>query len=385
MKKATALLAAALSAAVMLTACTSSDNSGNTQEGNVDDLVPAADIFEGCEELQGKDFELFRLPDVIEKPEYDGLYRFPDRRGGAEVPEEKQKALELMKACFGERFDESAVREEKNWDKSVIYQLSLPDDAFAAVLHGFPMNITKSCTSGDITPDFTVLGRFLPSEPEKTVELQSGSCTVAELLDGMQKRLDAEILPFIGGFEIVPLRIDDLKSSKGVSYAVIEYGIKYKGIMLEEDSPMWISQQRSGYQVTTGYSLNTLTLTVTDKNDYLVFSSSFAEQYPLAEKISEAIPLSGAVEILKNDLAEYMRCNLTSVELKYCCKITAPVITGTDSLEDSRILADYGKIETAYFEPTWCFYYKVTDENGEHREAVKVNALTGEITIDTAR
>ena len=59
---------ALLCTGVMLTAC-GTDNSGNTVETEEKERVPVAELFDGYEELQGKDFDIFTLPETIEKPE----------------------------------------------------------------------------------------------------------------------------------------------------------------------------------------------------------------------------------------------------------------------------------------------------------------------------
>ena len=382
MKRATALLAAA----VMLVSCSSQDNSGKVHEADNSEFVSIQNLFDGYDELQGKESDLFALPSTIEKPNCEKLFRFPDRRGGNNIPNEEEATTGFLKKCFGDRFDKSRLTYQNNWDGGKTYSFTHPDGVSAVVLHGFPINVIKSPEGQAIlSPDPTFLNSYNPSDSNSIVELKNWNCTVGELLNGMQKRLDSEIMPYIGGFEIAPICINNYKNSEDIKYAEIIYGISYQGVMLEDESPMFITQSSGNYQVMTSYSASVITLTVTGSDDYDIFSSTFSEQYPLTETVSEAIPLRSAVGILCEELAEYVRYIFDSVELRYCCKITAPVITGTDSLEDSRILADYGRIETAYFEPTWCFFYKVTDENGEHREAVKVNALTGEITIDTAR
>ena len=376
----------AVLAAVMLVSCSDSEANNYKDDSFSKEPKKISELYEGYEELLDKEYDNFVMPSTIEKPAFDCLFRFPDRREGQDIPNEEEKAAEIFKALFGERFDKSSLTYQENWDSSKTYSFMLPDGVSAVVLHGFPINVIKSPEGQAIlSPDTTFLNSYDPSDSNSIVELKNGNCTVGELLNGMQKRLDSEIMPYIGGFEIAPICINNYKNSEDIKYAEIIYGISYQGVMLEDESPMFITQSSGNYQVMTSYSASAITLTVTGSDDYDIFSSTFSEQYPLTETVSEAIPLRSAVGILCEELAEYVRYIFDSVELRYCCKITAPVITGTDSLEDSRILADYGRIETAYFEPTWCFYYKTADRNGEHREAVKVNALTGEITIDTAR
>ena len=368
-------------AAVLLLAGCGNGSSGNTAETEEKERVPVTDLFEGYEDLQGKDLEVFTLPETIEKPAYEKLYRFPDRRGGADVPEEYAKTKQLMKNCFGDKFDESLMTASDNRDNSKIYSFSLPEGLSAVVLHGFPINIVKSAEKL-LTPQQEQLHCYSASEGDRTVELKNGSCTVNELTENMRKRLDSEIMQGLEGFELVPKSVYNYRNSNSVCYASIEYEVMYRGIKLDYDPPMSVIQQKNGYEVMTSYSANSVTLSTADKDDYAVLSSTFSEQYPLTEEVPEAISLKRAVRLLQSELAEYSRYEFDTVELRYCCRITAPVITGTDKSEDSRILADYGELNTAYFEPTWCFYYSSIRGSEKHREAVKVNALTGEITID---
>lgn len=374
------LLKYLLTLSLLLAGC-GSDNSGNTQETEIKEFVPVSEMYDGYEQLQGKDFGNFKLPESIEKPEFEKLYRFPDRRGGADVPDEETRTKELLKRTFGEEPEESLISAYENWDGSKTYTLTLPEGRSAAVLHGFPISIIKSAEEL-ITPQQELIHEYSPEDGGGIVELKNSSCSVSELLDNMQKRLESEVMQGLEGFEFVPRSISNFRNSNSVSYTQIEYEVYYRGIKLEYDSPMSVLQSKSEYQVMTSYSINSVSLTAADKEDYAIFSSTFSEQYPLTEEVTEAISLERAVQILQNELAQYSFYDFDSVELCYCCKITAPVITNTDKDEDSRILADYGEIETAYFEPTWCFNYTGNPNVQQRREAVKVNAVTGEITID---
>lgn len=367
---------------LVMVSCSSQDNNGNIKETDSFEKTRISQLYDGYEELQGKKYSGFTLPQIIEKPTFDSLYRFPDRRGGSEIPSEEENTIKLFKRCFGDKYDNNALDVNENWDKSKTYSLFLPDGTGAVVLHGFPVSIIKDPSGNLLTSNFELLNTYTGSERDKTVELRDGRCTTGELLDGIGKCLERDILPSIGGFDIYPLSIHNCKNSDGICYAEIEYGIKYKGIPLEDKSAMFISQQRSGYQVITSYSISTLSVVTAYRTDYSVFSSTFSDQYPLVEELSEAISLDSAVQLLQKELAPNINLEFDSVELKYCCKITAPTLTVTDKDKDSQILADYGEIKTAFFEPTWCFYYRKSYDGNSIQEAVKVNAITGEITID---
>lgn len=381
MKKIVLSLTAIMITMSVLCGC-SQNNNGNAIETEDGVKVPIAQIYDGFEELQGKDLGVIKLPDKIDKPQYEKLYRFPDRRGGADIPNEKETTLAVLKSCFGESFNESGLTESENWDGSKSYLYSASEDVSAVIVHGFPTAINKSEVGDMLSIGGALLNAYAPSDTDKTVELKNGSCTVGELLGGMQRRLDAEILPYAAGFEAFPMSIRNYKSTDGTSYAEIEYGIRYRGIALEDSSPMFIVQRRAGYSVVTTYSPSSLSIVATDKDDYIIFTATFSDQHPLTEEIGELISLKGAVGLLENELAQNSRYEIELAELRYCCKITAPTLTVTDKEEDQRILADYGEIQTAYFEPTWCFYYSESDASGVQRNALKVNAVTGEITVD---
>ena len=357
--------------------CSSQDNCGNTMSVNAGDKVPVSQVYDGYEDLQGKSFGNLKMPDKIEKPEFEKLCRFPDRRGGEKISEEKETAVSIFGSIFGENFDEKYIEtDSKTGD--IYYRSS---EGSAVVYNGFPFNITLGYTGDILTPDRKLTGSYSPSDTDKTVRLKDGDCTVGELLSGMQKCLEKDILPYMEDYEVRPLSVLNYCADETNCSAEITYGVSYKGIMLEEASPLFEIKDAAGYQTLTTYTQSSLTLFTDNKDRYLIFTPSFSQQQPKPEEVSEAISLRAAVEILKNELAENLRLDFDSVELRYCCKTTGPVMTADES-ENSRVLAEYGEIKAAYFEPTWCFYYSVRDLNGSHCEAVKVNAITGEITID---
>lgn len=358
-------------------ACSSQENRGNTMSVSGGETVPVGQIYNGCEDLQGKSFGNLKMPDKIVKPEFEKLYRFPDRRGGEKIPDEKEAAVSIFGSVFGAHYDEKNMEtDSKTGD---IYYRS--PEGSAVVYNGFPFNITLGDTRYILTPDRTLIGSYSASDTNKTVRLSGDDCTAGELLDGMQKCLEKDILPYMKDFEVFPISVLNYCADESFCSAEITYGVSYKGIMLEEDSPLFEIKDAAGYQTLTTYTQSSLTIFTDNKDRYLLFTPSFSQQQPKPEEVSEAISLRAAVEILKNELAENLRLDFDSVELKYCCKTTGPVMTA-DEVENSRVLAEYGEIKTAYFEPTWCFYYSAKDPTGSHRKAVKVNALTGEITID---
>ena len=102
MKKATAIIAAALSAAVMLTGCAEDENTYK------DDSFPAekkeiSKLYEGYEELQGKDFGLFKMPEHIEPQSFEKAYKFKAsvKYGSKDNLEQAKK---ICKAFFGVQY-----------------------------------------------------------------------------------------------------------------------------------------------------------------------------------------------------------------------------------------------------------------------------------------
>ena len=145
--------------------------------------------------------------------------------------------------------------------------------------------------------------------------------------------------------------------------------MSYKGLINED------------YDVLTYYSFNQMNFTMSGKDSILGFSNVTLISKMQEEPVNEIIPLKSAVKLLETSLAEQSNYRFQKIDLMYCQKFTYPAFTGNESL-NSEIMADYGEIPDQPFVPTWCFTW--TTDQGQEKlvQHIKVNAVTGEITVD---
>ena len=362
---------------IVFVSCSSVDNNRNTQSTAGGEKASAANMFDGYEELQGKDFENFKLPDKIEKNEFEKMYRFcsPYKQTDNDMEENRN----VIKHFVGDTFDEKNLTKTNSYGA---YLYSTPDIRIM-VQYGYPISV-DILDEALFDRDMVILGEYSSSESDKTVRLKNGECTLSELFEGMQKCLEKDLIPYYPELEFSPRTVTNYKNPKGLCFTKIQFNVKYNGIMIEELSPLFITENGPGYFINTFYYTAELVMYAAEKDSYKTLGSNFALRKIISEEVNEAISLKGAVELLRKELAPKPHYVFDSVALRYCCKQTAPGAVA-DPEKTESILADYGEIPTPYYEPTWCFYYTAVDDPNKPREAVKVNAVTGEITIDTAK
>ena len=104
---------------------------------------------------------------------------------------------------------------------------------------------------------------------------------------------------------------------------------------------------------------------------------------PAGAPQNEIISLKAAAELLQNELADNLRLRFTEVRLMYCCKDTYPNldpnINGDKEAMREKMEKEFS-IQRSEYVPTWCFFLGNPDSV---RTSIKINAVTGEITIDT--
>jgi hypothetical protein len=224
------------------------------------------------------------------------------------------------------------------------------------------------------------IGRYSAAkDSEQVLELDGEKCTVGEVCDSLSSFINESFYPLYDDFEIYPLDVDYFFTESSEYAVEVTCGIKYKGVPLEDYfSPMFVTEERNGYEVITSYSPSHMLFDLYGKDNITFFNSRFATRDIETTKISEIISLKDAVELLQNELAKNSYYEIEEVKLMYCCKSTSPVPTDDEEL-NSKMQADFADAEPTPFEPTWCFFWYTDDGN---RQALKVNAVTGEITVD---
>jgi hypothetical protein len=358
----------------ILSSCTVQKNGGNTKQSDTAEFTPVEQIYDGYEELQGKAYDSFKMPEAIDVSEVSELYSFTcESKSQTDFDVESKQ---FFKAFFGEAYDENNC----DYDGESTYSYTTDDGNAAYFTEGTPISGYKENCPMVSTDYSEYIGRYSATkDSEQVLELDGEKCTVGEVCDSLSSFIDEAFYPLYGDFEIYPLDVDYFFTASSKYAVEITCGIKYKGVPLEDYfSPMFVTEERNGYEVATSYSPSHMIFDLYGKDNITFFNSRFASRNIKTTELSEIISLKSATELLQNELAQNSNYQFEEVKLMYCCKSTYPIATDDEEL-NSKMQADFADVEPAPFEPTWCFFWYTDDGS---RQAVKVNAVTGEITVD---
>ena len=382
MKKATAILAAVLSAAVMLTACAEDENTYK------DDSFPAeqkeiSKLYEGYEELQGKDFGLFKMPETIIPIKINSLNKFSINKTFNIENEEAGKSI--FRAFWKDEFDESKCG----------FSISKEDPAYYydqdGEEYGYFNNGLISLEKSDSIiikggEEYEGLEKYnVETDKDKTVQLLSGTASINDLVESVNQFIaDSGIDTLYGDFSIKPKDVYIYKTNKGANALVI-CSACFNDIPIETyPSHFFKEGYENGFQTITFYLFKYLALQMSGKNN--IDSVSIPASYRIykTEEIKSAISLSDAVNLLTKELASNSKYEFEKIELTYCSKSTKPsdeIAQETEDTEKIKEIEDIIMNMHEEFIPTWCFYIKERIPC-QIQSIIKVNAITGEITMD---
>ena len=379
MKKTTAALAAALAAAVMLTACA---EDGNTYK---DDSFQAekkeiSKLYEGYEELQGKDFGLFRMPEHIEPQSFEKAYKFKAsvKYGSKDNLEQAKK---ICKAFFGDQYEENSFTVDTSVFEKIHYRDSKGNicdyyDGFTGMSFADRVNLQEA--------NFEGIYR-VSTDGEKVIDFGTEKSTVAEVADSARRFFNENISAY-SDYHAEPQDIY-LFSYGRRKIAEIIYRVEYEGIPFEEyPSPTGKSiDLGNGMASMSFYSFVQPNLDVFGKDEFSNFHSDPPYVIKSKEEVSKLYSLKDACEILKNGLAEYSLYSFDDVKLMYVNLFTSETPENMMKLtnEEQREYFKKSAETEREFTPTWAF---IVNDNGSGfgRKLIKVNAITGEITIDVS-
>ena len=368
-----------------LSSCSAQDNGGKTKEADSanTEKVPVSQIWNGYEELQGKQYgNAFTLPEKIEPVNVERLYSF--------VPKERPDwnkvsagAEAFFKAFYGNSYDPGNSFESTSSGGLKQIQYLSYEDAANVSSSGIVYAFRKGYKIAEISSQPDILVCYDPdSDRNIKLELDEGECTVGELCDYLTAFSKTAFYPMYDGYELEPVKVTYQCTADMKKTASVLFGIKRDGIFMETyQSSLFEQEHRQNYDVLTYYSFNQMTFEMSGVNDILGFTNVTLLSKMQEEPLDEIISLKEAVRILETSLADQSKYRFQSVNLMYCQKFTYPVITGNDSL-NSEILADYGEIPDQPFVPTWCFTWNTEQDGNTYIHHIKVNAVSGEITAD---
>ena len=370
-----------LTAAIMLTACINENNT-HTQDAEADTAkVSVSQAWEGWEELQGKSFgNAFTMPEKLDPVIADELYSF-EMLPRTDFDSEAE-AKKYFKLVFGD--EKNIVMQETENGDHYHYSVGENDSIFSDFSYGTPVNFGSKDNGMLGNNGYRLRSRY-SCEADRDVMLEIGTenLTVGqagEAAAGYCKRLlDGHFTEL----ELFPFRVDLCYNADKDDYAAsVVLGWKYKGTVIEvSDTYLEDVETRDFYDVFTAYCPIYLFLDLYGSDDARFMMTACADKDIAAEKLDKIIPLKEAVALMEKELARYSGYKFSKVQLIYCNKHSYPVM-GPDSGENESILADYGEVKNTPYVPTWVF--TVGDELSVNDlfYSVKVNAVTGEITVD---
>ena len=362
---------------IILTSCSVFDNKSNTQQAENFQLSSVNDAYEGIDELEGSDFGNIKMPDHITQTEVNELYKFSviNRKDA-----DNNEAERVFKAFFGDKYDEKRYIGKRD-ENDVYYFYGEETGDFGQYYNG-----NASLKTADFTNGFQLSNikhvYHIGSDDNESIELSGDKLTVSQLGSSALERLTLIFSDAFSPFTIAPKDIFEYEDTSGDNCVQMICALEYNGLMLEEYvSPHTenSTRQKDGADIMTFYQFNSIQLDLKKNNEYMFLLSSMPKTVTESKKITELISLKTATELLKKELSSNSRYEFDDVRLMYCSKVTKPIYS-MDMENGEEILKELDNMSDEYV-PTWCFI--CNDElSGYSRWSVKVNALTGEITID---
>ena len=358
---------------IVFVSCSPQDNKGNIMSVNETNKVSISQIWDGYEELQGKKYgDIFTLPAKISPEALDELYTFEIRN--PEVTDStEEKGRESFRKFFGDKFDESrCVYDPEN----EIMNYTSGDDGNSGQCIRGGISLNKNFEILSEIKDQVVAVLDPIKDSDKAVELGSDTIKVSEICQSVTAFLNdlcSDYTSVTDGFELRPYKIYYYTSDTGKEYVQINVGYKFKGIFLQN----WFSSlsdiQRTAEGSDETFYMPAHIRIVMDSKDNIVSSipSSRAILPTDIQKCEAIISLKEAVRILERELAENSKYSFEEIRLIYCAKCTNH-ITGNNGAQEPTLTR---------YEPTWSFDFE-TKYGDYGRKSIKVNAVTGEITVE---
>ena len=385
--------AALVLALIFVISGTFRENDLHTQSVEEFTLSPVKEAYSGKEEILGTTVELpvgeedkvsLKFPSVISEYHPEKAYiltnitnaAYDYKKGGEEMQE---KGPALFKAFYGDKYDESCcsflelndletfIREDYNGKNGEVGWLGASGYALIDDMTLFGDASKKAIPAETF---------FFKDNPARTVSLSDGEITLQEAADRFTEYFKSALPDLAYGFEIRPYKavISDYSGDKILRIV----GEKlHEGIPFECSMSTYINTQ-NGKETSYGFTYADADMrsvgayyAVSDQNNPIIARS---------EPLDKIIPLKGAVEILKKNLARNTDYTFSDIKLMYCCKYTQQSINVNDEDREKlkKLIAEENTREDEY-RPTW--YFIIKEENSQ-TSGIKVDAVSGEITMD---
>ena len=359
--------------AVMLVSCGHMGNSDNATQAK---RVPVSQIYDGYDTIDH--CEHLVLPREMTRQNINEVYSF---KTVVEPPKDLEaNAKKTFKAFWKDSYDESTISCD---DKRKYFDYNNGSD-FGNYYDG---SISLTRIYGTAVETASNEPWLVGRDDTKTLNdvFPGTELTVGMIAQSMPKDISDIISEHEPGFDILPYSI--LDTTAGMEhYALLHYGLSYKGVPMQSFMSSLFDQYiEDGENRLRSYAFSYIEARF-DKDAGLVsVSTSSPLRIVSSEKQEKIISLVSAVKLLDSELAENIYYEIDDVQLMYCCKTVQPELSvETMGAEKVKEISDKLNKTPQIYEPTWCFIgnYK----NGwQYAWSIKVNALTGEVTIDAPR
>lgn len=373
----------AIQMAILFTSCEAFDRNPNTHNAESAPQTNTNRAYNEYEALQGKDMGTIVMPDEIAPIELSELYSIKlERRTDINDEEESRR---LFKVLFKDSYNEKNVTSNKDVFENITYTYSDSNGDGATYISGIGLANSYYGSDGeDLIIDYSNPPDVYDpiKEKDKTMPLRDGNSTVGELCDSVSRFINDNLSSLYDCYEITPITVSACRSSSGAYFGRVYCGLKYKNIIFEpEITPLFTQSVIDGDKMITTYKFNYMTFDFTGK-DNIRATSIMAPCYTVnGTKLDKIISLKSAAESIASGLAQYSKYYIKDIKLMYCCKSTNAIAT-TDDEETKRLMEKHKKDSNDTFEPTWVFYCRDYTGEGTPPYAIKLNAVTSEITLD---
>ena len=362
-----------LTAICLLCGCSEQDNSANNYE-NSDDLVFAAssEIMNGYDELSGQKYSTFSLPETAD-------LTAPEEICAIEVvPREKTIIETDGQKLFRALVPEGFKSENCCWDDNN-YFYTYNDEHYTAQFTGSLLTFSSNKKNAGEMSSENLSERFdAKRDGDKTFRLGNDTISVAKMSSIAEKYLNERIGFLVPDFEIKVHDFFPYKTANEYRVRIIS-ALYCKGIAIEEYiSPTF---DISNDQIKSYYNCM-IDMIMTAPDECILLNMSSIPRISSSENKEKVIGIKEAVNLLDRSLAPNMSFSFDDIKLMYCGLLTQPVIDATNGdYEAARAETEKFEAIPKRLEPTWCF---IIDNklSGFSRQIIKLNALTGEITMD---
>ena len=351
------------------------NNGGSTTESVNTDKVSVSELYNGIEDIQGKAYKKFTMPEKITKNECNDVYNLTLGYSNEkqDLSQLTQKGEKLVTAFSEKSLDDSKGLLVDN------FRYDYTDNDFYCdvdMYDGFSATLNSNENINDEVTDFELYNIPREDNAGKSYNLKTGTMTAQQAAEFADKFMVENLKDFTGDLLPQTKYVCAYNSESADCFHIVaEY--TYEGIPLDMNlSPFFPANNND-----LVYYLDTVSdmkISSADSIESICANSNYVVKK--ADKIEKLISLQDAVNILDDQLAENSSYNFSDCELMYCHinhqQGQNEVVNPDDIVIDTTITYD--------FSPVWCFYIQ-KDCNDlqslKSPDTIRVDALSGEVTF----